>query len=254
MVEAGSILHRILVWLKARAEHSWTAKQIALGTGINPSTIRVYLRRAARSTPPLIANPIYGRYQDPEGLVRRGAIDPRLRVHGLKFECRCNKTMGWPYLRLSKIVTTRFPSPTMHIHPRNHSLTTYGDWKGRPITITAHPDETVLLEVFMEASQDPLNVLELFGFLDNWLHGAFGIPGELWMIRQVDWNIDELGSVADLGLTGLSVAQGRELVAKVYQKAHDTLRSEIRDFRPLSTERLLGNMRAILRSMEELAR
>src|SRR3972149_2146276 len=65
-VRTGTLLYTLLVWLEARKEHSWTAKEIGLGTHTNAGSVRKILRRGVASA--VIANPTRGLYQAPSGL------------------------------------------------------------------------------------------------------------------------------------------------------------------------------------------
>ena len=120
-VRTGTLLYAILVWLEARKEHSWTAKEIGLGTHTNAGSVRKILRRGVASA--VIANPTRGLYQAPSGLVTP-AMDPRVQFHAIKLEARCHNAEGGPYRRLYETVTGRFWTMELHHHRLNHSLTT----------------------------------------------------------------------------------------------------------------------------------
>lgn len=253
-VRVGTLLHAIAVWLEARKEHSWTAKEICLGTHTNAASVRKILRRGVASA--VIANPTRGLYQAPSGLVRP-SIDPRVRFHALKFEARCHNAEGGPYRRLYETVTGRFWTEHMHHHRLNHSLTTRSEWKVRPLTITLHGHAGTpepLLEVFLQASTLPLTLLELYAFLDAWLPGAFGLPSEIWLLRQVDVNIDSPG-VTELAFKApIPVKDAIALILSVYQKRETLVRTEGRVFDTIPVDDLLGNAKAILEGWAELKR
>lgn len=163
--------------------------------------------------------------------------------------------MGWPFRRLLQAVTNRFPSPALHRHPRNHSITTRGEWNGRRLTITAHPDETGLLEVFLEGSLRPLHLAEVHAYTSGFLPGALDIPPEFWTITQADWNIDVKGTIlkTDLGIKGLSLAGFERLVLKIYQKAEDLVRIEARSFDQIPVKRLIEYLESILEAIQAVA-
>ena len=253
-VRAGTLLHVVLVWLEARKEHSWTAKEIGLGTHTNRASVRKILRRGTESA--VIANPARGLYQAPSGLVHP-SLDPRVRFHALKFEARCHNAEGGPYRRLYETVTGRFWTEHMHYHRLNHSLTTRSEWKVRPITITLHGHAKapeVLLEVFLQASTLPLTLIELYGFMDAWLPGAFGLPTELWLLRQVDVNLDSEGLTELAFKTPLAVTDAIALILSVYQKREGLVRTEARAFDSIPVGDLLGNAKAVLEAWAELKR
>jgi hypothetical protein len=242
----------ILRLLRENPEETWTIPQVTRAIRHRKNPVKIALSRLA--TAGKVVRIDRGLYQHPAGLVRRGVPDPRLRIHALKVECRCNQTMGWPFRRVSRMVTERFPSPTMGRHPKNKAIFTHTDWDGRPVTIQVHPDKTVLLEVFLATSERPLHLLEVHGFLTAWLLGAFGIPQEFWTVKQADWNIDVRGTIkSDLGVVGLSVASFTKVILKVYQKSEDLVRTEVRSFQPLSAQRLADYLRDILLSLEDVA-
>jgi hypothetical protein len=249
-VRTGTLLHAIAVFLEARKEFSWTAKEIALGAPIPKGSVRTILRRGVASG--AIANPARGYYQAPSGLVHP-AIDPRIRFHGLKFEARCHIAKGGPSRHLYEIVTTRFFSPTMHHHRLNRSLTTTSDWKVRPLTITLH-EEIGLLEVFLQASSLPLTLIELYAFLDGWLPAAFDLPTELWMLRQADVNINSHGTTEIALKTPLPATAAIAAILSIYQKREDLVRTEVRIFDTLPAEAILSNAKAILEGWSDLKR
>lgn len=243
--------HRIMTVLSERPRDAFTILQAARLARCSRGNAKVTLHRLAKAGS--VARVGRGLYQHPSGLVYPGVPDPRLRIHALKIECRCNQTMGWPFRRLLRIVTSRFPSPALHRHPRNHSITTRGEWNARRLTITAHPDETGLLEVFLESSIRPLHLVETHAYASGFLPGAFDIPAEFWTVTQADWNIDIPGSVkTDLNLSGISVATFERIIMKVYQKAENLVRAEVRSFEPVMAGRLVEYLESILFALADV--
>lgn len=243
--------HRILTVLSERPRDAFTILQVARVARCSRGNAKVTLHRLAKAG--TVARVGRGLYQHPSGLVYPGAPDPRLRIHALKLECRCNQLMGWPFRRVLRKVTSRFASPALHRHPKNHSITTRGEWNARRLTITAHPDETGLLEVFMESSSLPLHLVEVHAYVSGFIPGAFDIPAELWTVKQADWNIDIPGSVKnDLSLNGISVAGFEKLILKIYQKAEDLVRAEVRTFEPVMVGRLVEYLESILFALADV--
>ncbi len=199
-----------------------------------------------------------GLYQHPSGLVVLGAPDPRLRIHALKLEARTVTKWGDGASRhLSRMVTTVFPQIEggIHRHPNNGSLTVKGEWNNRLLTVTAHPrHESGLLEVFLEASLRPLHLLEVHSYLTGFIPAKFDLPLELWEVRQADWNIDVPGTVkTDLDFTGMSVAAFEKFILKIYQKAEELVRAEIRSFEPIMVEHLVDYLGSILNTLAEVS-
>jgi hypothetical protein len=162
--------------------------------------------------------------------------------------------MGWPFREMLHRVSFLWPSPTLHRHPRSHAVTTNGEYDGRLLTITVHDAPSHLLEVFVQSSDRPFSMLELYVFL-RVLVASLNIPAELWTIRQADWNIDAPGTIkADLSILGLSIAGFGRLIAKVYQKSQDLVRTEIRTFEELPSEALLAYLKSILEAQAEAMR
>lgn len=235
--------------LADRPRDAFTIAQIAYLTGLKKGHVRVVLHRLYGEN--RVARVARGLYQHPKGLVYPSAPDSRLRIHGLKVECRCNVSMRWPFRRALSVVTERFPSPWLHRHPKNHSITTKGEWNDRPLSITVHPDDTVLLEVWMKASFLPLHLIEAHAYLGGFLPGAFGIPPEHWTITQADWNIDVPGNIdTELKLKAVSVSTFLKLMLKIYQK-EDLVRTEVRSFQPLDAKPFVGYIESILTALQQ---
>ncbi len=231
---------------------TWTLRDVARFLNRSKTAVKMGLSRYAKVG--RIVRMSTGLYQSPKGLARPGPPPVGLRIHGLKVE-GCYQMVGRPFLAMSQRVTTIWPSPTLHVHSRNHSVTTSADWEGRWLTATVHRETSGLVEVFLQASTRPLNLLELHSYL-MMLTTVLGIPAELLIVRQADWNIDLPGvSIKeDLGLTGLSVAGFERLIVKVYQKADDLARVEARSFEAAPADTLLAYLKATLSAMAEVYR
>jgi len=187
-----------------------------------------------------------GLYRSAKSLVRPGLPDPDLRLHALKLETRY-EMVGRCYRDILRILTSVFASPDLHRHPTNRSITTTGDWRGRRLTVTLH-ERAKLLEVFLQASSKPLDlVLDTTAYLAS-IEAVFGIPLQFWTVHQADWNIDIAGVTTwnqlSLGV-GLPASQLGNVIAKVYQKAVDMVRVEVRSFEALDADVLTDYIRAI---------
>ncbi len=246
------VRHRILQLLSERPRDKFTTLQLARDCHTTKGNMRVTLYRLAKANK--VARIAPGIFQHPSGLVYPGAPDPRLRIHALKVECRCNEMGGWSSRRLLRVITDRFPSPSLHRHPNNGSITTKGEWATRLLTITAHPrHEDLLLEVFMEASRRPLHLIEVHSYLAGFIPGRFDIPPEFWMVKQADWNIDIPGTVkTGLDFTNISIASFEKIILKIYQKAEDMVRIEVRSFQPIMARRIVDYTETILNTLEEI--
>lgn len=247
-VTIGSTEYAVLRVIDADPTRDFTLLDLRQKTGLHAGAVKVAASRLFAKN--RVLRPVRGLYRSAKSLVQPGAPDPRLRIHGLKLEARY-QSMGWPYLTMLQRVTTSWATPDLHRHPRNHSITGTNEWRTRLLTWTLH-DQAGLLEVFLEASDPHLNLTLLDA--DNYfaaVEGITGIPAELWLVRQVDWNIDIPGSIkADLSVEGLSIAQYHDLMVKVYQKAADLVRVEARDFRPLKVSELTGYVDSILSTVQ----
>lgn len=253
VVRVGTHAYRIIAWLKARSDYPWQRDQIAVGTGIGSHVVGSILRRMVRRSEPEVACVTRGWYQHPSGLVKRGQdIDPRIRFHGLKFEARCYKSHGWPYRRMAEYVTTRLPNPAMKQVRRKDGeanyIVTYTDWNGRGLTITLRNDPTVLMELFVHSTTYPLDIHELYAFLDGWLPATFPIlPLSAWVTRQTGMNIDErTPRLADAGFEGLTLQETKDFILRYYQKIADLARTDFHDNTMNPVDRLLANAKAIL--------
>lgn len=254
----AAVTKPLLDVLDDRPRDAFTPLQLARLVDCSYDVMRTTLCRLAKpgrgGQPPRVARVARGLYQNPAGLIYPGGVDPRLRIHALKIEARVHKEMGWPFRRTLSKVTSRF-GPRHGVHPRNNSVSFRSEWNARHLTITVHPDETGLVEVFLEASVLPLHLLEVFAYLDGFIPGAFGIPKELWAVRQADWNVDVPGSLAvDLGVNSLSVSAFSKFILKVYQKAEETVRAEVRSFQALDAKALSRYLEGILLTVREARR
>lgn len=244
---------RVLKVLSERPRDAFTILQVARLAYLSKTNAKTTLWRLEKEGK--IARVGRGLYQHPSGLVYPGAPDPRLRIHALKIEARCVTMWGdGASRRLSRIVTSGFPSPALHRHRNNGSITSKGEWANRLLTVTAHPRHASgLLEVFLEASRLPLHLLEVHSYLTGYVPAKFDIPLELWEVKQADWNIDVAGSVrSNLSFTGISVAAFEKIILKIYQKAEDLVRAEVRSFEPVMAARLVDYLESILYAMAEV--
>ena len=176
-----ALRYRILDLLESRPSDTFTSKQIALILEANNNSVRTKLGYLANTNK--IWRVTKGLYQSTSAIIRQ-EHDPNIRLHGIKFELRCIKTMGWSYPYLKKVVTVDLKQPWLHRHSKNHSLTTSTEWEGRIITVTLHPPdkkEVTLLEVFNKSSMLPLHPIE-FGAYCGFLYGIFKIPPEFWKL------------------------------------------------------------------------
>lgn len=233
--------------LDGHPQETYTGKQIARLLGLKRGAVRVFLSRL--STEGKIRRVAYGVYQSGASLVRPELPDPRLRIHGLKVEA-CYTQKGGPFRQVLQRVLAVWPSPELHRHPLNHSITTRAEWLGRSLTITVHPEASGLLEVFMQASDRPMSFMETYAFLTGTIVTGTGIPQELWTVRQVDINID--GKKVDLGIEGLSIAGFGKFVMKVYEKAADTMRAELRSFEETPARHYVSWIEAIYAAYEQV--
>jgi hypothetical protein len=253
----GTHAYLIVAWLKTRAEYSWQRDQIAAGTGLMEATVGTILRRMVRRKEPEVACVSRGFYQHPSGFIKRGVdFDPRIRFHGLKFESRCYIQAGWPYRRMADYVTSRLPHPAMKQTRRKDGhpnfIVTYADWTGRGLTITLHNDPTVLLELFVHSTTYPLDIHELYAFLDGWIPGTFpNIPLSSWLTRQTGMNIDErVPRLVDAGFEGLTLQETKDFILRYYQKIAEIVRTDFHDNTASPMDRLLANARAILEARQ----
>lgn len=225
--------------------------EIIRRTGCSAATVYQVLSRLSRLN--LVRKKYRGMYQSVKSFIQPALPDPALRIHALKLESRQNG-VGWPYRLLYDRLTTYLSSPDLHRHPINGSITAVGEWRTRPMRWTLHK-EAGLLEVFLEASTSPLHlVLDLPPYFSA-VEAISGIPGELWTIRQADWNIDVPGSIlADLSfrIEGASIAQFGSIMAKVYQKSEAMVRHEIRAFHPLGADEITGYIRSVYSTLESV--
>lgn len=230
---------------------TWTVSQIRRFMHRSRAATYMALSRFVGSG--RIARIDVGLYRSVRSLVSPGLPDPDLRLHGLKLEV-CYDEVGGPYLRLFQILTSVWASPGMHRHPTNRSVTTTGEWRGRVLTITLHK-RAQLLEVFLQASTLPLNlVLDVNAYLAS-LETVFGIPLPFWTVRQADWNVDLVGvrSNASLSLgVGLPASQLGAVVVKVYQKAVDLARIEVRSFAALDADVVTDYIRSIWGTLRDV--
>lgn len=194
----------------------------------------------------LIANPNRGYYQHPKGLIKP-VIYPFFELHGLKFESRCYKVMGWPYPDLLQFVTTRLRQPWLHKHPKNKAVTTTAEWSARTVSITIHTEKTQLIEIFLKAGNDALSPIEFVEYC-GWIVGLFGIPPEFWELKQKGINID----IQDAKFTGpssVSMKVAQDIVMKIYQKGKD-IRFETHDTKVMNGKQALNFMAEVLRIEE----
>lgn len=236
--------------VKRQPDVDFSLRDLVRATGKSYGAVKVAaFRLFARN---LILRPVHGTYRSTASLARPGVPDARLRLHGLKVEA-CYQRGGWPYRQVFQRVTTVWASPALHRHPNNGSVTGTAEWEGRLITWTLHPEKVGLVEVFMQASNRPLSLLEAYAYLAGTLQAGTGIPTELWKITQADWNIDVPGSIKnDLGITGLSVAGFGRFVTKVYQKADDLVRTEVRSFEPVTAAQVTGYISSIMAALADV--
>jgi len=229
---------------------AWTARELAHRTDGKRGATRTALSRMKKAG--MVRHLAPYLWQSVRSFVRPGLPDPRLRLHGLKVEAR-NKGVGWSCRQVFQRVSMVWASPTQHRHPLNGSITGSSEWEGRHVTWTVHKEEVGLVEVFLQASSQPLTLVEAFAFLTATLQAATGIPTNFWKIVQADWNVDLPGSVAtDLGITGLSVAGFGRYVLKVYEKvAREMTRVEVRSFEPLTADAVTAYIRSILTTLDE---
>ena len=209
---------------------------------VKSGTLRVTLRRLAKDN--LILNPSWGFYQHPSGLVRE-ELDLLMRFHAIKLESR----KGWSYPNLFKIVTTRFANPERHIHSRNKGITTKGEWESRGLTLTLHKNE---FEVFMQSSDMPLSLLDMTNYL-SYICGATGIIEQFWLVTQCDYNIDQVGKV-DMPVGSISIASFKDMIVKFYEKKIGLIRTEVRSFEKLGADKILNNVKVILKMYESIKR
>ena len=210
---------RILKLLNSRPNDTFTSKQVAYLLNANNNSIRNKLMHLVNSNK--IIRVTKGLYQSTFGLVKED-IDPNIRFHGIKFEHRCNKSMGWSYLDLYKIVTDQLKTPWIRKHPKNKSISTSVEWEQRIITITLHKpdkDSTSLLEVFCKSSMLPLHPIEV-GAYCGFLQGVFKIPYNFWILTQIGVNID-LKNVQLDTWNNISMKEAQERILRMYQKAKD---------------------------------
>lgn len=245
---------RVLRTLSERPRDAFTIHQVARLVSASYAAVKQQLYRLAKAGK--VARVERGLYQHPSGLVYPGAPDPRLRIHALKIEARAVTKWGDGASRRLRQIVTSFPAAEggLHRHPNNGSLTVKAEWNNRLLTVTAHPrHDSGLLEVFLEASRLPLHLLEVHSYLTGYVPARFDLPLAFWEVKQADWNIDVAGSVRnDLSFTGISVAAFEKIILKVYQKAEDLVRAEVRSFEPIMAERLIDYLKSILFTMAEV--
>jgi hypothetical protein len=196
-----------------------------------------------------------GLYQSTAGLIKE-EMDPNIRLHGIKFEHRCNKNMGWSYPDLEKVVTVDLKQPWLRKHPKNHSITTSSEWERRTITITLHPpnqDGITLLETFNKSSLLPLHPIE-YGSYCGYLQGVFKIPPELWRLTQLAVNIDRKNVQLD-GWSNITMRESQERVLRMYQKAKDIrLECHVNPKKTITARDTLAYFEKVLAVVEELTR
>jgi len=222
----------IIALLRERNRESFTVdlirRSLADKGEFRERRIRVALSRAVKAGE--IARVSRGFYRHPSGLIAPGLPDPSLRVHALKLECRGYKALARSFRDMLQIVSTVWPSPTLHRHPKSHGVTTTGEWRLRLLTATIH-DRADLIELWLQASSRPLDLMELSNYLAS-IETATRIPLELWFVKEADWNVDvpgKLSTFTSIGV-GLSAAKLGNLMVSVYQKLLDLVRVELRSF------------------------
>ena len=246
----GGISFKLLALIDEDLTRTFTAKQIARLLSHSYPATRVLLSRLHKAG--RVRRVTFGVYQSLRSLVRPGLPDPNLRLHALKVES-CYSRQGRPFRQVLQRVSTVWPSPDRRRHSINGSISTRHDWEGRFLTITVHPEKSGLVEIFLQSSDRPLSLVEAYAYLSGTIVTGTGIPSELWMITQADWNIDVRGELqSGLGLVGLSVAGFGRLILKIYQKAAEQIRTEVRSFEPLGAAELIAYCRSILQTLEDV--
>jgi len=247
-VTVGSGEYAVLRVLDADPSRDFTLLDLRRATQLHAGAVKVAASRLFGKN--MVLRPVRGVYRSARSLVQPAPPDPRLRIHGLKLEARYQEG-GWPYPAVFQRVTTAWACPDLHRHPNNHSVTGTAEWRTRSLTWTLH-EQAGLLEVFLEASAPHLNLTLLdVGNYFAAVEAATGIPAELWVIRQADWNIDVPGSIkTDLSIEGLSIAQFNDLMLKVYQKATDLVRVEARSFNAIKVSDLTGYIDSIMSTVQ----
>lgn len=215
---------------------------------ITKNHVRVELYRLYRLG--RIRRPARGFYQDPSSFIEGVTINPSIMIHNLHLKHECNKHTPYGFRRLKQIVTgPRFASPASGISPSNRSFISTGlDWEGRSFTIQLTTKKNLLVE--MSTTWNPLSWLDLSQFLGGWLPGAFDVPVQLWLITQVDFNIDEDGSTRRHRLVHeMSVTDFLGVLVRFYEKAVERLRTEVSISNAARADRFLIYVKDIINAV-----
>jgi hypothetical protein len=242
----------ILEFLEQHPTRTFNRKEICLHTRLPYNTTGSTLRRMLKSN--LILNPVRGYYQHPSGLVKP-KLYPFFGLHGLKFESRCYKQVGWSFRRLVNYVAVRFPLREPKPHRFNKSYSVWGDWRNRNITLTIHPETTKdgdlkeLIEIWCKSGQLPLSPLDFIAYC-NWIVGVFGIKAELWILKERGINID-VPKTTISGSSDITMEIAQQAVMRMYQKGPDA-RFEIHDTREITGSQAIKFMKYVLEVSEAM--
>lgn len=169
-----------------------------------------------------------------------------LKLHGLKIMTK--RGQGHP--------AATFPTQgdilmganyTLHRHRINHSLVYDEVWRGRKITVTYHPEHTLIVD--LRCSDNPIGFNEFSGFI-GWLEGRFPqIPLGAWQVLQAGFNWDIIGMRLD-GIESVTMNYLQEVWYRLYNKGKDMLRVEVHTNIKIGLGEALDALKGALENLE----
>ena len=143
-----------------------------------------------------------------------------LKLHGLKIITK--RMQGLPFITITDIV--KGANVDLHRHRINHAIIYNEIWRDRLITVTYHPEHTLIID--LRSSENPLSFNDFDAFT-GWLEGRFpSIPLGRWKVLQAGFNWDIIGMRLD-GVESITMNILKDVWYRLYNKGRDILRVEV---------------------------
>jgi len=169
-----------------------------------------------------------------------------LKLHGLKIMTK--RREGHTFMTTEEFIKIAPYKPFEH--RINHALYYDEVWRERVITVTYHPEHTIIID--LKSSKKPLNFEEFNAFI-GWLEGRFPkIPVGWWELVQVGLNWDIIGMYLD-GIESITLEVFKQIWFRMYMKSRDMLRIEAHTNIKLGLSEAIEALQGALDSVEKAA-
>lgn len=166
-----------------------------------------------------------------------------LKLHGLKIMAK--RAEGIPFITITDI--TSRANVDLHRHRVNHAIVYNEIWRDRKITVTYHPEHTLLID--LRSSEKPLSFNDFDAFC-GWLEGRFpAISLGRWQVLQAGFNWDIIGMRLD-GIESITLNILKDVWFRMYNKGRDFMRVELHTNIKISLTEALEALEGALDNIE----